>query len=213
MKLDRAAWPFVAGFGAVTIVLLGFAPRLAAAGAVLVVFTLNFFRDPERHASVDKGALISPADGKIVRADDLRVSIFMNVFDVHVCRSPVAGRVTSATHEPGRFLAAMRDDASEHNERTAIVVQPDDGAPVRFVLVAGLVARRIVCRVVAGRTVRAGERVGIIRFGSRVDLDLPAGAAPSVRVGDRVVAGETVVARRAQGAAQSAPPISDIVPV
>ena len=201
MSLDRAAWPFVAGLGAVTLVLLAFAPLLAAAGAVLLVFTLNFFRDPERHGSEDPSALISPADGKIVRADDLRVSIFMNVFDVHVCRSPVAGRVTSVAHEPGRFLAAMRDDASEHNERTAIVVQPQDGAPVRFVLVAGLVARRIVCRVAAGSTLRPGERVGIIRFGSRVDLDLPLGAAPTVRVGDRVVAGETVVARRVQGSA------------
>ena len=213
MTLDRAAWPFVAGLGAVTLVLLAFAPLLAAAGAVLLVFTLNFFRDPDRDVPEDKSALISPADGKIVRADASRVSIFMNVFDVHVCRSPVAGRVTSVAHEPGRFLAAMRDDASEHNERTAIVVQPQDGAPVRFVLVAGLVARRIVCRVAAGRTLRPGERVGIICFGSRVDLDLPAGAAPSVRVGDRVVAGETVVARWAQGAAHSAPPISDIVPV
>ena len=201
MTLDRAAWPFVAGLGAVTLVLLAFAPLLAAAGAVLLVFTLNFFRDPDRHAPEDKSALISPADGKIVRADASRVSIFMNVFDVHVCRSPVAGRVTSVTHERGCFLAAMRDDASEHNERTAIVVQPQDGAPVRFLLVAGLVARRIVCRVAAGSTLRPGERVGIIRFGSRVDLDLPTGTAPTVRVGDRVVAGETVVARRVRGSA------------
>jgi len=201
MTLDRAAWPFVAGLGAVTLVLLAFAPLLAAAGAVLLVFTLNFFRDPDRDVPEDKSALISPADGKIVRADASRVSIFMNVFDVHVCRSPVAGRVTSVAHEPGRFLAAMRDDASEQNERTAIVVQPQDGAPVRFVLVAGLVARRIVCRVAAGSTLRPGERVGIIRFGSRVDLDLPLGAAPTVRVGDRVVAGETVVARRVRGSA------------
>jgi len=201
MTLDRAGWPFIVGLGAVTIVLLPFAPMLAAVGAVLLAFTLNFFRDPERLAPEDRNALLSPADGKIVRADGLRVSIFMNVFDVHVCRSPVAGTVTSVAHEPGRFLAAMRDEASEHNERTAIVVSPPDGAPVRFVLVAGLVARRIVCRVAVGRTLRSGERVGIIRFGSRVDLDLPAGSAPSVRVGDRVVAGQTVVARLVQGAA------------
>jgi phosphatidylserine decarboxylase len=90
----------------------------------------------------------------------------------------------------------MRDEASEHNERTAIIVETPDGSPVRFVLVAGLVARRIVCRVAAGRALDAGERVGIIRFGSRVDLDLPAGATLAVGVGDRVVAGETVVARR-----------------
>jgi phosphatidylserine decarboxylase len=125
----------------------------------------------------------------------------MNVFDVHVCRSPVAGRVMSVGHQPGRFLAAMTDESSEQNERTAIVVQPPDGASVRMVLVAGLVARRIVCRVAVGRTLRSGERVGIIRFGSRVDLDLPPGATPAVRVGDRVVAGETVVARVARASA------------
>ena len=197
MTLDRAGWPFVAGLGAFTLVLVGFAPLLAAVGAVLLVFTLNFFRDPERRAPEDPGALVSPADGRIVRSDSGRVSIFMNVFDVHVCRSPVAGRVTSVAHEPGRFLAAMKDEASEQNERTTIVVQPAEGSPVHFALVAGLVARRIVCRVGAGRALLAGERVGIIRFGSRVDLDLPAGTAPVVSVGDRVVAGETIVARRA----------------
>jgi phosphatidylserine decarboxylase len=201
MRLDRAGWPFVVGLAAVTIVLIEFAPALAALGVVLLVFTLNFFRDPERRAPEDPGALISPADGRIVQADSGRISVFMNVFDVHVCRSPVAGCVTSVAYEPGRFLAAMRNEASEQNERTAIVVQPQDGEPVRFVLVAGLVARRIVCRVAAGRTLRAGERIGIIRFGSRVDLDLPAGSAPTVGVGDRVVAGETVVARRALGPA------------
>jgi len=196
MRLDRAAWPFIAGLGSVAIVLLAVAPALAAVFCVLLVFTLNFFRDPERDPPGDPGALISPADGRIIRADASRISIFMNVFDVHVCRSPVAGRVTSVVHEPGRFFAAMKDEASEHNERTAIIVQPEDGAPVRFVLVAGLVARRIVCRVAAGHALRAGARVGIIRFGSRVDLDLPPGGAPTVRIGDRVVAGETVVARR-----------------
>ena len=173
-----------------------FSPLLSVVGVVLLTFTLNFFRDPERHAPENADALISPADGRIIRADSARVSIFMNVFNVHVCRSPVTGRVTSVEHEPGRFLAAMKAEASEQNERTTIVVQPPTGDPVRFVLVAGLIARRIVCRVAAGQALRAGERAGIIRFGSRVDLDLPAGTAPAVGVGDRVVAGETVVARR-----------------
>jgi phosphatidylserine decarboxylase len=196
MTLDRAGWPFVLGLGAMTLVAGWFAPWLAAIGAVLLVFTLNFFRDPHRRPPNDPGACLSPADGKIIRADGHRISIFMNVFDVHVCRSPVAGRVTSLIHEPGRFLAAMKDEASEHNERTAIVVQPSDGSSVRFVLVAGLIARRIVSRIDEGRVLQAGERVGIIRFGSRVDLDVPAGASVAVGVGDRVVAGETVVARR-----------------
>jgi len=197
MRLDRAGQPFVLGLGALTLVLAVVLPLLAVVAALLLLFTLNFFRDPERRTPVDSGALVSPADGRVIRADRARVSIFMNVFDVHVCRSPVAGTVTSVTSVPGRFLAAMKDAASEQNERTTIVVQPATGAPVRFVLVAGLVARRIVCRVEAGRALAAGERVGIIRFGSRVDLDLPDGARASVAIGDRVVAGETVVARRA----------------
>lgn len=196
MRLDRAAWPFVVGLGTVTLVAYPFAPALAFFGLLALAFTLNFFRDPERRTVEDRDALISPADGRVIRADDGRVSIFMNVFNVHVCRTPVAGRIASVSHEPGRFLAAMKDEASEQNERTTIVVLPQDGAQVRFVLVAGLIARRIVCRVAAGRTLAAGERVGIIRFGSRVDLDLPAGTRPAVRVGDRVVAGESVVARR-----------------
>ena len=201
MTLDRAGLPFVFGLGAFVLVLLWPAPLMAAVAAVLLVFTLNFFRDPERRTPEEPGAFFSPADGRIVRADKERVSVFMNVLDVHVCRSPVGGSVMSVGHEPGRFLAAMKDESSEQNERTTIVVQPQDGASVRFVLVAGLVARRIVCRVAVGQRLRSGERVGIIRFGSRVDLDLPPGATPSVRVGDRVVAGETVVARSGRASA------------
>jgi len=197
MSLDRAAWPFVILTSAFTLVLAVLSPPFAVLGVLLLLFTLNFFRDPERKTAADANALISPADGRIIRADASRVSIFMNVFDVHVCRSPVAGRVTNVVHEPGRFLAAMKDDASEHNERTVIVVQPSAGPPVRFVLVAGLVARRIVCRVASGAELAQGGRVGIIRFGSRVDVDLPQGAAPAVAVGDRVVAGVSIVARRA----------------
>jgi len=196
MKLDRAGWPFVAGLGAIALVFAAFAPWLAVAAAGLLVFTLNFFRDPERATPDDHDALTSPADGRVIRAESGRISIFMNVFDVHVCRSPIAGVVTGVAHEPGRFLAAMRDDASEQNERTAIVVTPAEGPAVRFVLVAGLIARRIVCRVAVGAPLAQGERVGIIRFGSRVDVDLPGPTAPSVRVGDRVVAGVTVIARR-----------------
>lgn len=195
MTLDRAGWPFVLALAGLTLAVYPFAPPAAALGVLLLVFTLNFFRDPERRTPDAENAVISPADGRVIKASEGRISIFMNVFDVHVCRAPVAGRVTSVAHEPGRFLAAMKDEASEQNERTTVVVQPDDGAPVKFVLVAGLIARRIVCRVAAGDTLRAGERVGIIRFGSRVDLDLPCGTVPSVRIGDRVVAGESVVAR------------------
>jgi phosphatidylserine decarboxylase len=195
MSLDRAGWPFIAGLAAVTLALIVLAPAWSAVPALLLLFTVNFFRDPERRTPEDANALISPADGRVIRSDAERVSIFMNVFNVHVCRSPVAGRVAAVTHQPGRFLAAMKDEASEHNERTAIVVTRPDGSQVRFILVAGLIARRIVCRVAAGSALRAGERVGIIRFGSRVDIDLPQGASPAVAVGDRVVAGMTTLAR------------------
>ena len=195
MTLDPAGRPFVTGLAALTVILAWWAPWLAAAAALLTLFTARFFRDPDRRTPDEPWGLTSPADGRIVRADAVRISVFMNVFDVHVCRTPVAGRVATIVHQPGRFLAAMKDEASEHNERTAIVVQPPDGPQVRFALVAGLVARRVVCRVTPGRMLRRGERVGIIRFGSRVDLDLPAGAVSAVRVGDRVRAGETVVAR------------------
>jgi phosphatidylserine decarboxylase len=195
MRLDPAGWPFVGGALLVTVAVAWWSPFLAPIPAVLFLFTLNFFRDPERAVPTDSNALVSPADGRIIRADASRVSIFMNVFDVHVCRAPLPGRIVSVEHVPGKFLAAMRDDASEHNERTAIVVQSDSGAAVRFVLVAGLIARRIVCRVSPGVRLGAGDRVGIIRFGSRVDVDLPAGAVPAVSVGQRVVSGETIVAR------------------
>lgn len=197
MRLDPAGWPFVAGAGAVTFAVAWWSVPFATIPAILLLFTLNFFRDPERVAPDDPVALVSPADGKVIRADAERISIFMNVFDVHVCRAPLPGRIASVEHIPGRFVAAMRDAASEHNERTAIVVQPSSGGAVRFVLVAGLIARRIVCRIAPGARVGTGDRVGIIRFGSRVDVDLPAGAAPVVGVGQRVVAGETIVARLA----------------
>jgi phosphatidylserine decarboxylase len=174
-----------------------------------LVSTLWFFRDPRRHAPSDPDVLISPADGRLIRAGPRGLSIFMNVFDVHVCRAPMAGRVESVEHTPGRFRAAFRDDASEHNERTSIVLA-DGQRRVRFTLVAGLIARRIVCRVAPGQEVRAGERIGLIRFGSRVDVELPAGGRLAAAVGGRVRAGETVIARLepvAVRVAASAPPV------
>lgn len=174
-------------------------PWIAALPLAALAFVLWFFRDPERRTPEDPRALIAPADGRIIRADARRLSIFMNVFNVHVCRSPLAGTVVSLRHSPGRFMAAFHDAASEHNERTEIALQ-GERVPLRFVLVAGLVARRIVCKVEEGQPLRAGQRVGVIQFGSRVDVDLPPGAEPRVAVGDRVKAGETIVARLGDGA-------------
>ena len=169
-------------------------PLAAAPFVLLLLFTVWFFRDPERDTPADSLALISPADGRVLIATAAKISIFMNVFDVHVCRTPSGGRVEEVQHHPGKFLAAYKDSASEHNERASIRIR-DGQSELTFTLVAGLVARRIVCRVVPGQVLRAGERVGLIRFGSRVDVSPPPGFAPLVKVGERVRAGESVIAR------------------
>jgi phosphatidylserine decarboxylase len=197
LKIDRAGWPFVALLATLSAAAAWWSPWLAAIPVALLVFSLNFFRDPERTVPDDPALILAPACGRIIRADAARVSIFMNVFDVHVCRSPLAGRVVSVEHTRGSFVSAYRDAASEHNERVVIVVAPPAGPPVRVTLVAGLIARRIVCRVEPGKALAAGERIGIIRFGSRVDVDLPPGAQVEARLRDRVVSGETVLARTA----------------
>jgi phosphatidylserine decarboxylase len=196
MSLDRAALPFVLAFGASAALLFLWSPWAALPSVALTLFSLWFFRDPRRTPPEGEGLLVSPADGKIIRVDPRRISIFLNVFDVHVCRTPAAGKVETVEHIRGRFLAAFRHEASEANERAVLTVRPDRGAPVRFVLVAGLVARRIVCRVEPGDVLRAGDRVGLIRFGSRVDVDLPEAYAARVTMGQRVVAGETILAER-----------------
>lgn len=194
MPIARESWPFILIFAALSLAAWWLHPVAAAAPILLLVFTVWFFRDPERSTPDEVGALISPADGKIIVVRPGRISIFLNVFNVHVCRTPLAGEVREVRHVPGRFLAAFKDEASEHNERTSIVVA-GGSLTLRFVLVAGLVARRIVCKVEPGRRLVAGERIGLIRFGSRVDVDLPPGVRPEVVLGQRVVAGETVIAR------------------
>ncbi len=199
MRIAKEAWPFAGPVGALSALALALGHPLVAAALLPVLgFTLWFFRDPERVAPAAADALLSPADGRIIRSGPGSISIFMSLVDVHVCRSPLAGRVASVEHVPGRFLAAFRDPASEQNERVSIVV---DGGPrpVRLALVAGLLARRIVCKVAPGQQLQAGERIGLIRFGSRVDLFLPPGARPLVALGERVVAGRTPVARCAAG--------------
>jgi phosphatidylserine decarboxylase len=205
LPLAREAWRYVVPLALIVAVCLWLWPWWAAVlPAALLLFVTWFFRDPERRAPDDRDVVVAPADGRIIRAADDRVSIFMNVFNVHVCRAPVSGTVESVESTPGRFLAAFKDSAPEHNERTAIRVAGEHG-PLTFVLIAGLVARRIVCKVGRGQRLGVGERVGLIQFGSRVDVHLPAGAAPSVAVGDRVVAGETVIGRFAAGSGGSAP--------
>ncbi len=203
LGIARDGWPIIgafvlgaAGVWAASLGLLGWWGSLVGALATIVAaWCIWFFRDPERTpAEGGAGAVISPADG-VVCSVGTRVSVFMNIFDVHVNRAPVAARVAQVEYTPGRFFNASLDKASEHNERCALLLELDDGRTMKVVQIAGLVARRIVCRVREGARLAAGERFGMIRFGSRVDVYLPGGMSPVVRVGDRVRAGETVIAR------------------
>lgn len=182
---------------------LGFAAP-AVLCLLLTIFCCNFFRDPERVVPQAPGLAVSPADGKVVRITTLPdpftgaprtcLCVFMNVFNVHVNRSPVAGVVTDIAYRPGAFFNAALDKASRDNERCAYAVKDGDGAIWSMVQIAGLVARRIVCRVDIGDALGRGERFGMIKFGSRVDLYLPEGYEPRVKVGQKVLAGQTVLA-------------------
>jgi phosphatidylserine decarboxylase len=194
VSLDRAAYPFAVPAALIAVAAGAWHLWASIPFVAFLLFTLWFFRDPERTPPGDPLALTSPADGRIIKDGPSRISVFMSPIDVHVCRAPADGRVVAVRHEPGRFLAAFRDEASEQNERATLRLSTARGE-VAFTLVAGLIARRIVVRVKEGQTVRAGERIGLIRFGSRVDLDLPPGAASAVGMGERVTAGESVLAR------------------
>jgi phosphatidylserine decarboxylase len=198
-----------AGVLATVLLFLLWAPAGWAA-AVVTLWMVYFFRDPWRVTPTRPGLLLSPADGLVVSIATatppselamgdiavVRVSIFLNIFDVHVTRAPVGGRVAAMRYTKGRFVNASLDKASEHNERLAIRIAPPEGPDVAFVLVAGLVARRIVCNLYDGQQVASGQRVGIIRFGSRVDIYCPPPYVPMVVAGQRMVGGETVLADR-----------------
>ena len=203
-----AGRPFVAG--CLALILLGVVAGdwLSLLGLCLGLFCLYFFRDPERVPPARPGAIVAPADGRVVSVSpalppaDLglgprpvwRVSIFLSVLNVHVNRVPAAGTVTRIAYRHGAFLNASLDKASEANERNAIALRLPDGRDLAVVQIAGLIARRIVCDVHEGDSVTAGERLGIIRFGSRTDLYLPGGVLPQVSVGQTMVGGETVIA-------------------
>jgi phosphatidylserine decarboxylase len=171
---------------------------------LLLILLVNFYRDPERQPPRRSGVFaVSPADGRIVRvhksAQMLRISIFLSVLDVHVNRAPVAGRVAALRRSPGRFLPAFLGRASSSNERVTLVIDAHDGGAVSCTQVAGLLARRIDNWIETGQKLRMGERYGMIRLGSRVDLDLPVDFAPLVRPGEHVKAGETPLAERSHG--------------
>lgn len=171
---------------------------------ILSLFVLQFFRNPSRSGSQEEGAVLSPADGEIIsielvqedrflREKAIKVSIFMNVFNVHVNRAPYTGTVRQILYQPGRFFAANAEKASLENEQNAILLETDNGKKILFIQIAGLIARRIICYAKEGDRLVKGERCGIIKFGSRVDLYLPPDFRASVKLKDRVKAGETTI--------------------
>jgi phosphatidylserine decarboxylase len=206
--MHKEGLKFVGAFAAITIVLFMIADVLGWIGVILTIWCYYFFRDPKRVVPTREGLIISPADGVVsliekatppeelgVGTDPLlRVSVFMNVFNCHVNRAPIAGLIKAAAYRPGKFLNASLDKASSDNERSSICIEMADGRQIVVVQIAGLVARRILGFVQKGQSLRTGERFGLIRFGSRVDVYLPDGVAPLVTLGQATIAGETVIA-------------------
>jgi phosphatidylserine decarboxylase len=204
MGFDRAGWPFVLIFLAMALVAGWWLGRLwSVPFLVLAGFMLFFFRDPERNVPAGPHLVVSPADGRVMVAgaagpgapagDWQQVSIFLSPMDVHVNRAPVAGRVTRVEHHPGQFLPAYREDAGQLNEWTEVWLD-HHGAPVVVRQIVGILARRIVTRVEVGQQVARGERFGVMKFGSRIDMFLPPTAMVVTKVGDRVVGGESPLA-------------------
>jgi phosphatidylserine decarboxylase len=201
-------YPFIGGFAVAAVVLFWLWHPLGVLGAIATAWCVYFFRDPRRITPVREGLVVAPADGRISRIAQtaappelnlgaetfLRISIFMSVFDCHINRSPVAGHIERIVYRAGAFLSADLDKASESNERNAFVIATNGGRRIPVVQIAGLVARRIVPFVREGEIIAAGQRIGMIRFGSRVDVYLPAATVPLVSEGQTVIAGETVLA-------------------
>ena len=208
VPIHREGWPFIGIFLAVTIVLGWLWAPLLVPGGILTAWCTYFFRNPDRVTPTASGLVVSPADGVVQMIEAApppaelemgpapltRVSVFMNVFNVHVNRIPTDGTITGLSYRPGKFLNASLDKASIDNERQSVRMTTAQGHDIAFVQIAGLVARRILCTLKTHQAVRAGERFGMIRFGSRVDVYLPDGVAPRVCVGQLCVAGETVLA-------------------
>ena len=206
--IHKEGYKFIAIFAGVSVLLFLLWQPLGWIGLGLTVWCYYFFRDPERQTPVREGLLVSPADGVISLIEPAvppaelemgdaaltRVSVFMNVFDCHVNRAPIAGKVAKIAYRPGKFLNASLDKASSDNERNSMAIKIADGRRIAVVQIAGLVARRILCEVAEGQTLATGERFGMIRFGSRVDVYLPEGVAPLVALGQTMISAETVIA-------------------
>lgn len=202
--IAREGWPFLAGSILISLAVQYFWGNWAILFWIISIFVLQFFRDPAREIPEQANAILSPADGRIVVVEQtedpylkrpaLKISVFMNVFNVHSNRSPVDGTITHIEYNAGSFVNAALSKASVENERNAVVTRLADGTEVTFVQIAGLVARRILCYAKVGDTLARGQRYGFIRFGSRVDVYLPLSAKPRVTVGDKVSATETILA-------------------
>ncbi len=206
--LHREGWKFVAIFAVVTLVLFQLHDTLGWIGTVATAWCAYFFRDPVRVSPSREGLVLSPADGlvsmitkaappKELEMGDTpltRISIFLNVFNVHVNRVPAAGTITKLHYVAGKFLNASLDKASEDNERQLVKMKTTQGKEIAFVQIAGLIARRILCHISENQTVKSGERFGLIRFGSRMDVYLPEGVEPLVIVGQTAIGGETILA-------------------
>ena len=205
IPIVKEGLPFVGGLAGATL-LLGLAgwtiPTVVAGGFLL--FTAWFFRNPSRTIPQQPNVVVSSGDGKVIAIEEefeprylkengIRVTVFLNVFDVHVNRMPCAGTVEAISYQPGQFLVASKPEATLRNEQNAVMLKTESGAKVLCVQVAGLIARRIVCWVAQGEHVQRGERFGLIRFGSRMDTFLPLGSKICVALGDRVKGGETIV--------------------
>ena len=208
VPIHRAGWPFI-GIALAAAVLLGLVWQpFFWLGLLLTAYCAYFFRDPPRVTPTRVGLVIAPADGMVLPIERAvpppelelgdqpltRVSIFLNIFNVHINRVPIDGTITAQSYRPGKFLNASLDKASEDNERMSLKVTTYDGVDLGFIQIAGLVARRIVCNLKEGEPVRAGQVFGLIRFGSRMDVFLPDGVAPLVMPYQTTVAGETVIA-------------------
>lgn len=208
MPIAVQAVPFLAALAALAAVSAGIGgPWAAVPWAVPVGFVLFFFRDPSRPVTGDESQILAPADGRVIEVEDLprgaRIAVFLSVFNCHINRAPVSGTVISVRHTPGRFRPAWDRRVASENERNDLVIRTADG-DYGVTQIAGVLARRIVCRKKAGDRVARGERFGLIQFGSRTDLLLPPGVQPVVRKGDRVRGGLTVMARAAAAGRRAA---------
>ena len=208
-KIHVEGYKFLVISGIITIVFYIFSDFLALLGLLLTIWVYYFFRDPERITIDDDNYLVSPADGEVIKVEEVdgpkelnlenkrfrKISIFMNVFDCHVNRTPCAGKIEEILYKPGKFLNASFDKASEDNERNYYKIKDNQNNDIILVQIAGLVARRIVCETSKDQELKQGERVGMIRFGSRADIYYE-NYEPLVKVGQRVISGETLLAKK-----------------